>query len=384
MHFCSTDKFIPEFPYKLNTNASGIHFPLSERDNYVGAESGEHGPISVQTSDTPSTPTSIPRKRGREQTYFDSPSGSFVFSEFDKDGLPRRPRKIRKLRLDPLFSPDNEKPGSEMVQLPILDWFEDHQDSQLGKGHGQHVNACLLSASHMTTIRMPDTPDKPVTCKQPTVPHQYFPACEHLQDPTHLSPPATSANTREKIAIAPIRTVNFTNPPPPTRWRFLEAGKTTKARGTGTLSSIARPTENEVKTPKKISFADHAQVCVYPVSPQPPDCTSLGSAQQLLEPNDETRVSGKKVKSYAEPTAMTKDPVPQPCSLPEMEDENFTGHLGGDQPENDTLKLTMEDVRAIRCHLLESATANGVDDGQLATMFELGKTFRGMAFRHVW
>ena len=40
----------------------------------------------------------------------------------------------------------------------------------------------------------------------------------------------------------------------------------------------------------------------------------------------------------------------------------------------------------MRRRLLESAAKNGADDGngQLAALFELGKTFRGGAFRHVW
>lgn len=57
--------------------------------------------------------------------------------------------------------------------------------------------------------------------------------------------------------------------------------------------------------------------------------------------------------------------------------------LGIDRFENNALTLTMDEVQAMRRRLLELATTNGVDNGELATLFEPGKTFLGMQFRHV-
>lgn len=387
--------FIPGPPYKLHIISSGIYAPLSEP---LDTESDEHGPMPVQISDTPSTPTSMPRKRKREQAYFDSPSGSLVFSGFDKDGMPRRPRKQRKLRFDPSFSPEGGRSGWEATRTTGLDWLRDHHAALwgvdlFGEGQGQQRGAALLrDPSHVATVRAPDTPDKPLTSTKEglTAPHRRFAVYDHLQPNV-----SSSLDVQEEIKVAqPVRTIDFTNLPPPSRrWRFPEADAT-KSGGSSTILSNTKSADHKVKTPRKISFADHARVRVYTLSPQRPDAkisTDAGPAQQCLgedledepEINVKTRVSNDNFEGHADSTTkIMQDLDPQPRSL--KTDGDPAQRLGVDQFEGDTLTLTMEDVQELRCRLLKSAETDGVDGGQIATLFELGKTFRGMEFRHVW
>ena len=388
----ATDRFIPGLPYKLTTDASGVYAPLSEPYSPIDSESGEHGPVLVQISDTPSTPTSMPRKRKREQAYFDSPSGSLVFSGFDKDGLPRRPRKLRKLRFDPSFSPEGGRSGKEAMRRAGLYWLGDHHhdsrsDDEFSEGHGQRGEARVLSLGHTTPVRAPDTPDTPVV---------YGGLTDILLEPAPLSSPVVSTDLQKKAP--PVRTIDFTNLPQPTRrWRFPDGAGATRSRRTDMLLSITKDTDHKVKTPKKISFADHARICVYTVSPRQsdaPDGTGAGLAQQRLGEesedgpgvNDETRKSNDQVEvqNHSGAAEATNDLVPQTCSLGIDNGSSRRVQVGGDQFKHDTLTLTVEDVEAVRQRLLGSAATHGVDDGQLAAMFELGKTFRGVAFRHVW
>ncbi|KAF8555857.1 hypothetical protein OG21DRAFT_1507221 [Imleria badia] len=393
----STDRFVPEPPYKLTSNhAPPIYVPLSDPGGPTDSEFGEFGPSLVQTSDTPSTPTSMPRKRKREQAYFDSPSGSLVFSGFDKDGMPRRPRKLRKLRFDPSFSPEGGRSRRETVQGSGLVWPRDHHDALRGDGkfsgeHGQDGEAGPLRG-YMTTVRSPATPDKPLANEGPatTYPYRRPSADECLSKSTHVTSPAISIDKQKKMP--PVRTIHFTNLPPPTsRWGFAEVEK---SRDTGMILSVVKPTDPKVKTPKKISFANHAQVCVYMVSPQRSgfkDGVGVGPARPSLNEgfkdgpkvNDKTWISRNEVKGSDDSIAeATNDLAPRTDSSQISNDP--LPLLDGDQSENDTLALTMEEVRGTRRRLLELAAKNGVDNGQLATLFELGKTFRGVAFHHVW
>ena len=59
----------------------------------------------------------------------------------------------------------------------------------------------------------------------------------------------------------PVHTIDFTNLPPSTRrWHFPEADGT-KSGDKGAILSVVKPTERDnVKKPKKISFANHARV----------------------------------------------------------------------------------------------------------------------------
>jgi hypothetical protein len=393
----STDRFVPESPYKLTSNfAPPIYVPLSEAGGPTDTESGESGPTPVQTSDTPSTPTSIPRKRKREQAYFDSPSGSLVFSGFDKDGIPRRPRKQRKLRFDPSFSPVGGRLGREAMPGMDLDWLRDHHDAskdddEFSEEHGQEAGA---HPSHVTTVQSSVTPEKPLGYEGPSEIYRGLPVDSHLSKPTHVASPVISINKQQKLP--PVRTIDFTNLPPPTRrWRFPEADGT-KSGDKGTIPSVVKPTEHKVKTPKKISFANHARVCVYMVSPRRADDNDgacAGPTRQCLskgfgdgpEVGGKTRVSSDEIKGSDDSTTEEIKGLPPRNDFSKVNDDPIR-LLDGIQFENDTLTMTMEEVQATRRRLLESAAKNGVDNGngQLATLFELGKTFRGVAFRHVW
>lgn len=281
-----------------------------------------------------------------------------------------------------------------------LDWLRDHHDAskdddEFGEEHGQDAGAgALRGPGYMTTVQSPNTPEKPLRYEGPSAIYRRLPGYDHLSKPTRITLPATSIDRQQKMP--PVRTIDFTNLPPPTRrWRFPEADGT-KSGEKGTVLSIVKPTEHKVKTPKKISFANHARVCVYMVSPRRPDdkdgagagptrqCSSEGF-NDGQEVDIKTRMSSDEIKDSDDlSTEEIKDLAPRTDS-PKIND-NPTRLLDGNQFESDTLTLTMEEVQARRCRLLESAAKNGIDNGngQLATLFELGKTFRGVAFRHVW
>ena len=389
-----TDRFVPGPPYKLTSIVPSMYVPLSESGGSTDTELGEYGPTPVRISDTPSTPTSMRRKRKREQAYYDSPSASFVSSGFDKDGMPRRPRKQRKLRFSPSFSPtEGGRSGKETKKGSGLDWLRDPHDTsgdddEFSGEHSQHtVAGTLRGPNHMTTVRSPDTPDKgaPGTYGRLSVD-------EHLSTPTRVSLPVISIDLQRKTP--PIRTIDFTNLPPPTRrWHFPQADAT-NSKDTGMILSVVKPTDYKVKTPKKISFANRAQVCVYMVSPRRTDGqdgADAGPARQCLHEgfegglkvNSKTPISSDEVEGSDDSTTEAIKSLAPQTTTPRV-DGDPARLLGGDQFENDTLTLTMEDVQAMRRGLLESAAKNDIDDGQLATLFELGKTFRGMTFRHVW
>lgn len=390
-----TDRFVPEPPYKLTTNfVPPLYVPLSEPGEPTDIGSSEFGPTPVQTSDTPSTPTSIPRKRNREQAYFDSPSGFLVFSGFDKDGMPRRPRKLRKLRFDPSFSPEGGRPGREAVRAGGSDWPRDHDDASKDEfseesSQDKEVDA-LRGSSHTTTVRSFDTPEKPFAYEGPSASYCLLSVDERLSKSTRVSSPAIS--TDKQGELPPVRTIDFTNlSPPARRWRFPRADNT-KSGGKCTILSVVKSTEHKVKTPKKISFADHARVCVYMVSPQREDIKEVATTRparqyQSEEFEDEpelegkTRLSDKVVDSDDSTAEAIKDLASQTDST--KTSDGPTRVLDRKHFEDDTLTLTMEEVRAMR-HRLESAAKNGVATGQLANLFELGKTFQGMSFRHVW
>jgi len=330
----------------------------------------------------------MPRKRNREQAYFDSPSGSLVFSGFDKDGLPRRPRKLRKLRFDPSFSPEGGR--REAVRAAGSDWPRDHDDASKDDEFSEEPSQdkevdALRVPSHTTTVRSFDTPEKPFAYEGPSASYRLLSVDERLSRSTHVSSPAISTDKQGKLPS--VRTIDFTNlSPPARRWRFPGADGT-KSGGKSTMLSVVKSTEHKVKTPKKISFADHARVCVYMVSPRRADAKDVAAtdpARQYLseefedgpEMEGKTRSSDEVRGSDDSTTEAIRDPASRIDS---------TKISDGPTPfENDTLTLTMEEVRAMRRGLLESTAKNGVDNGQLANLFELGKTFRGMAFRHVW
>lgn len=321
-----------------------------------------------------------------------------MFSGFDKDGMPRRPRKQRKLRFDPSFSPQGGKSGRDVVLGPGLDLFRDHHDgsgddAELGGERGKGVGVGTLRG-YGTMVRSPDTPDRPLAHEGPSATtYQHLVAGEHSSKPAHVSPPAISIDTPKKIS--PVRTIDFTNLPLPTRRRrFLETDDT-KSGETGTILSVVKSTHHKIKTPKKISFADHARVCVYTVSPRRPDTkhdADAGSERPSLnegfegglEVDDKTRMSSDEAKGSDNlAVEAIKDMASQTDSDPKKMSDDATRPPDEDPSTNDTLTLTMEAVQTMRRRLLVSAK-NGVENGQLATLFELEKTFREMEFRHVW
>lgn len=390
-----TDRFVTEPPFKLTGNfALPIFVPLSEPGGPLYAWFGETRPTPVQTSDTPSTPTSMPRKRKREQAYFDSPSGSLVFSGFDKDGMPRRPKKQRKLRFDPSFSPDGGRSGKEAMLEPGLGFFQDHHghssdDDKFSKAHGQGGGAGAPHG-HMTTVRSPNTPEKPLSNEGSSATHQRLSLDEHLSKSTQVSSPAVPIDKKEKMPV--VRTIDFTNLPPRTRrCRFPKAD-----RGKSGDAGMTKPTEHKVKTPKKISFANHARVCVYTISPRRQDSkddAGVGPSRHSLSEgfedgsttNDMAWMASNELNRFNDSTAKVMAQLAVRTGSPKIGDDIARPPDDEDQSENDTLTLTMEEVGGMRRRLLESAEKkNGVDIGQLATLFELGKTYQGMAFHHVW
>ncbi|KIK23590.1 hypothetical protein PISMIDRAFT_23361 [Pisolithus microcarpus 441] len=101
--------FVPGPPYRVTRVLADSETRLQVREARPDQTTDDSNTL-IQL-DTPSTPPpSVPGyKRKRESAYFDSPSGCYILSEFDKDGIPRRPRKLRKLRFEPSFTPKHDR-----------------------------------------------------------------------------------------------------------------------------------------------------------------------------------------------------------------------------------------------------------------------------------
>ncbi|KAH7890963.1 hypothetical protein F5I97DRAFT_112531 [Phlebopus sp. FC_14] len=206
---------------------------------------------------------------------------------------------------------------------------------------------------------------------------------------TMQSSPASAANLEPGIS-ASVRTIDFTRlPSSARRFRFPEVGAT--PHQCPLSISIVRKEEG-VKVQKKIAFAEHATVRVY----EAPDADAgQGSrVDQIIEtraepktaeddeddsPNEFTRAV---TQDRAVPVSNERvdldsrtDPLVTPVALKEI------------HPDGDTVTLNLEQVHAIRKHFLSTLRADEPveqEDGRLAALFELGKSFRGLKFDHEW
>ena len=142
---------------------------------------------------------------------------------------------------------------------------EHHDNDESNEEHGQN-RACsaLHGPRYMTKVQSPDAPEKPLAYEGPSATYHCLPVDKYISLETKPSP-----HKQEKMKIPPIRVIDFTNLPPSTRhWHFPEADGT-KSGDKGTILLVVEPTKHDkVKTPKKISLANHARVHVYMVSPR--------------------------------------------------------------------------------------------------------------------
>lgn len=148
------------------------------------------------------------RKRKREPSYFDSPTRSFVFSEFDKDGVPQRPRKQRRLRLSPSFNPEREKANVTLTWPGISSTEMSSMSGTDAAVEGRTVaNDVIAGIPNQLSLYAAEGPQGP------------FVAPKGFQDCLHfaLGPFPTTAKH--------LRTIDFTRFPS-TRRRFQFPGST--------------------------------------------------------------------------------------------------------------------------------------------------------------
>ncbi|KAL4072879.1 hypothetical protein V8B97DRAFT_270552 [Scleroderma yunnanense] len=124
--FARPRAIVPQTPHKLlhglkssDPGTEQVANALLPAHDALHSQPNESSHSSLVQPATPSTPLNTLQKRKREPCYFDSPSRSLVFSEFDKDGLPRRPRKQRRLRFIRSFTPIHDKENMSLTWADI-------------------------------------------------------------------------------------------------------------------------------------------------------------------------------------------------------------------------------------------------------------------------
>ncbi|KIJ65460.1 hypothetical protein HYDPIDRAFT_167150 [Hydnomerulius pinastri MD-312] len=326
-------------------------------------------------SDPPSTPPNAPRKRKREQAYFDSPSGSLVFSGFDKDGVPRRPKKQRMLRFDPSFTPEGTKPNKKAKGATRSSLPDNHDPFGDDGTKTGNILVQNVFVSDSITAEAPPESKEPIpnhsTTNQPSSTNG-----AHTKSLTFDSdfPSQALGPQPEKREI--VRTIDFTNLPPSTK---QISGVAIKSRGPGMTTSIFKK-ERKVKTLRKITFAEHALVRLYEVPIVEDNIEATQHSDVLCTESDTTQSSndgsGSAQVRLEDPTTISHLPLAvEPPDIATIASLSVSG----------TVTLDFQQVQATRERLLSVLDGkSGFGGGQLATLFELGKRFKGMEFRHVW
>ncbi|KIK91022.1 hypothetical protein PAXRUDRAFT_652178 [Paxillus rubicundulus Ve08.2h10] len=436
------DSFVPGPPYKLPRGVSPPLVLSPEPDKSYLPAHGSEEPPTIQASDPPSTPPNVLQKRKRERTYFDSPTGSLIFSEFDRDGNPRRPRKQRRLRFDPSFSPEGGKSANVAKRVSGLElpeasdpfvgdnsvrWRHSSDLDVLARGAnvaelptkpdnispegGKSANGAKVSGYELLEFR--DVHDPLVNdigggwrcsselardanvAQSPTKPndlaHNRLSAGSQLSSTNepHTEPhPALSGpvhnsltqipDTRPEEKSAPVRTIDFTNLPPTTR-RFRFPGANTKPREPCMTISTVK-SSSKIKAPRQITFAQHAQVRTYQVLP--PD------TGEDIKPVRQSEEGGTRSSDdpLGDPRRAERVDLPPRFNSSEIERADIHAiALPSAKRHIDTITLDIQQVQTIRKGFLDvSSGSNGAEDSQSSVLFELGKTYRGKEFRHVW
>ncbi|KAI6130237.1 hypothetical protein EDD17DRAFT_1755009 [Pisolithus thermaeus] len=376
--------------------------------------------------DTPSTPPPSVSgyKRKREPAYFDSPSGCYILSEFDKDGVPRRPRKLRKLRFEPSFTPKYDR----LNNTPQL--ICHHHPSDDFNPFVTDVNASAKdrqaddrTVANVAAGRPPLLNSADQTSTSKAGGHETSAAPDHLSfsvDRIHCISP------KQK----PVRTIDFTRlPTAPRRSRF--PGFDGRSDNPGQLLSINKLSDkigatsndavinsnasdaafsnarqmNDDKSARKITFASHALVRVYrdgsdsdgpqESNPKPPADTTLdanaGSTDQQRSGVDDRREAAEPPLSVSEnctePSGEATKPCPKECSditalAANGTQPKMSNLLSGTKSE--VLALDVQQVLDFRKCLKSQRPECELPSGQLAMLFELGRGYRGMEFRREW
>ncbi|KAI6112912.1 hypothetical protein F5141DRAFT_1273025 [Pisolithus sp. B1] len=418
--------FVPGTPYRVTHVLADSETRLQVREARPDQNTDDSNTL-IQL-DTPSTPPPSVSgyKRKRESAYFDSPSGCYILSEFDKDGIPRRPRKLRKLRFEPSFTPKcdrlNNTPQLICHHHPSDDFNPFVTDANASAKDRQ---ADDRTVANVAAGRPPllNSADQISTSKAGS--HETSAAPDHLYlsvDRTHCISP------KQK----PVRTIDFTRlPTAPRRSRFpgfdgrsgnpgqlLSINKLSDKIGAtsnnavmnsnacDTAFSNARQTSDD-KSARKITFASHAVVRVYrngsdtdgsqESNPKPPaditpntdtgftDQVRSGDVDGLREAAEPPlSVSGNCTEPSGEATI---EPCPKECS-------DITAlAANGTQPKmsnllsgttSGVLALDVQQVLDFRKSLKSQRPECELPSGQLAMLFEMGRSYRGMEFRREW
>ncbi|KAI6023331.1 hypothetical protein EDC04DRAFT_3143514 [Pisolithus marmoratus] len=412
-----SELFIPGSPYRV------IHADSETRPDQSTDDSNTL--IQLHTPSTP--PPSIPgHKRKRESAYFDSPSGCYVFSEFDKDGIPRRPRKLRKLRFEPSFTPNHDKLNST-PQLICHHHPSDDFNPFITIGNtsakNQQLDDHAVASVAVGPPRVSNSADQ-VSSFQAVQAHEASAAPDHS---------CFSVNRIHRISPKPkpVRTIDFTRlPTARRRSRFpgfdLRSGNlnrplsinklSDKIGATSDIAVVNSNTSNTAfsnvkqtngdKPARKITFASHALVRLYrnrsdtdgsqESNPKPqggttPDTNTTSDQQRSDNVEDRRETPEVPVnENLTEPLGEATNPRPKECS------DNAAPAKNGTQPKISNpfastsedcfraLALDVQQVLDFRKGLKRRRPECELPSGKLAMLFQTGESYRGMEFRHKW
>lgn len=412
--------FVPGPPYRVTRVLADSETRLQVRE--VRPDQTTDDSNTLIQLDTPSTPPpSVPGyKRKRESAYFDSPSGCYILSEFDKDGIPRRPRKLRKLRFEPSFTPKHDRlsntpqlichhhPSDDFnpfVTIANTSAKDQQTDDRTVANVAARPPPLLNSADQVSTYKAGGRE------RSAAPDHSYFSV-----DRTYRVSP------KQK----PVRSIDFTRLPTAPRrsrfpgfdWRsgkpvqFLSIDKFSDKIGATSNSAVitsnasdtafssARQT-NDDKSARKITFASHALVRVYrdrsdtdgsqesnpkpPADTTPDDITGFTNQQRSGDRRGAAElppsVNGNLTTNLCRKEGSDKTALAENGIRPRMSNL-LSGTASGDHTH--VLALDVQQVLDFRKSLKSQRPECELPSGQLAMLFEMGRGYRGMEFRREW
>lgn len=351
---------------------------------------------SLVQLDILTTPPNILRKRKREPAYFDSPTRSFVFSEFDKDGVPQRPRKQRRLRLSPSFT------EREKENMALKAWSGTSNDDM---SFMSDANATVEGWT-VENVGIADSPN------------QLSLYAEGLQGP-FVATKGSQDRLLDPFQITAkhLRTIDFTRSLP-TRRRFQFPDSTQLQPRDCNLNSstvklsdrvgVASGDTADTKPTKKITFASHASVRLYRARSdtevlQDDLKPNINTAQEPTnELHDEQYQEALKAPALTNEGPLTVQGETEEATCPKVSSGEPTlvhernavnvgdahSHIsalfaGATDTSANSITLEITQMLDYRTNLLKSHPSDSwLGNGKLATLFEVGQSCQGMEFRH--
>lgn len=402
--------FVPGAPYRVIHGLADPETQFQLRETRPDQSTDDSNTL-IQL-DTPSTPPpSISScKRKRESAYFDSPSGCYIFSEFDKDGIPRRPRKLRKLRFKPSFTPRHDNTPQLICHDHPSDDFNPfltvaNTSAKVCQIDDHAVANATVGPPSFSNSAHQSSTSKAVQCHQTNPP----------PDRSYFSVDRIHRNSQKPEVTKPVYTIDFSRlPTAHGRTRFpgvdLRSGNFNCPLTINKLSDKIEVTSgnavvNDDRPARKITFASHALVRLYrnrsdadgsqDSNPKPhadttPDVITGSSSDNVKDHLETSEGSLFISENPTERLGEATDPCPPECPDNTTLTENdtkpkiFNPFCGTSEDNSRVLTLDVQQVLDFRNSLKKQHPKCELPSGQLAMLFELRKGYAGMEFRHEW